>query len=332
MMKVKLRLFKSLRRGEVTRRKSQCVLCLVALTLSVQIQSLNGETTVRGLRDAILGETRPTSGELGVMDLNQDGRVDVADLVKFIRSNPGADADVIEVDRGHGNLDVVFDLNDDFTGTVNYDTTGTAIKDTDYSIVDPTVNGKTITFNVNILTGPVTGDDQARVLFITLKNSDSGFSPLRSSMRTIIINENKETWNVSLASGDGVATLFKMTVLNLSGQRSATVTADGKGGLPAGEWPVSEFAMSEENFKCVIGPVTTTKAETLFNEVFKRVITLTATAGTEGHAIDLDQTVKGSSSESISCEGKPQFNRTAAGSFSMIKSVPVTTDFMPTLN
>jgi len=112
--------------------------------------------TEKEIRDAILGRIEL---DLDRMDLNDDGKVDVSDVVYFLRTNDVANflEARSEIDETCGICNVVVNFSRPFTGILRYTIGGTATENEDYSALTGLVeiNGRSATIQVAIISDTV---------------------------------------------------------------------------------------------------------------------------------------------------------------------------------
>jgi hypothetical protein len=101
--------------------------------------------TEQNIRDAVLGHKTFTSGQLSDMDLNQDGQVDVADLVCLVTTQspgtPVASFDQVSstVREGGSAAGIQVNFSSRFVGDLTYTIDGSAGAGLDYNALSGTV-------------------------------------------------------------------------------------------------------------------------------------------------------------------------------------------------
>jgi len=115
-------------------------LLLVWVILLINPAPLQAEVTEQDILDAILGKRTFPEAQLQEMDLNGDGKVDVADAVYFQLSIASFATAASEADENTGTHDVVVNFNKPFSGILRYTIGGTATQGEDYSALSGTVD------------------------------------------------------------------------------------------------------------------------------------------------------------------------------------------------
>ena len=136
---------------------------IVALLLSSDRLTIaqSDSVTEQEIRDAVLDKI---DEDLDTMDLNEDGKVDVADAVHFRHLYYIADFAEAEseIDETAGTCNVVVNFTQPVTGTVKYTVGGIATEDEDYSALPGSVdvNGSTATIQVAIISDTIFEGDE----------------------------------------------------------------------------------------------------------------------------------------------------------------------------
>jgi hypothetical protein len=113
------------------------LLCLlICLFQVVHIMAQEDSAIEEDIQNALLGDSTFTSEKLEEMDINNDGQLDVADLVYF-KNLPEINEVSFSIaesytDESAGSHELLLTLSQPFTGTINYTVSGTADDTTDY--------------------------------------------------------------------------------------------------------------------------------------------------------------------------------------------------------
>jgi hypothetical protein len=163
----------------------------------IHAQSLRTE---ENMRDAIQGRETFTDQERELLDINHDGKIDVADMVSLLKdiNTPVAlfSESETNVGEGDGTVNVEITMTKQFTGTLNVVVTGTAASGSDFSLGSQSVsvNGNSASLSIAI-----TDDEEVEpveFIQITLVTGD-GYSPA-GGVHTVRIRDNDNVWIGSL--------------------------------------------------------------------------------------------------------------------------------------
>lgn len=201
-----------------------------------------GGVTEDDIRNAILGKT-PV--DLATMDLNKDGKVDVADLVKRVGSmQVGKSA--LRVNEGDGTVRVRVNFASRFTGTLRISVSGSATEGTDYQTLPRSfmVDGTSVEIPITIIDNDVVEDVKTIVLAFSYEdyNGSKAIPPGAPANYTVYIVDNDSLWTGTIEN-NGMALHFQMKIIqDASGTKGALVT-DGYGIIPkngtSNEWPAT---------------------------------------------------------------------------------------------
>ncbi len=260
--------------------------------------------TEQNLVDAILGREEFTPDQLGAMDLNEDGRVDVADLVFFLR--PGGppfalfDSSTSVAIEGDGEVSIPVVFSRHFTGELNFSVTGgTATSGTDYEALSGSVSvdGTSALIPVTIIDD--TEMEEGETIILSLESGldyEFGITP----QHMLVINENDALWLGSIES-QKIRFSFEMEIIQSDGNAQAVVRSDGVGALPPSPedgWPV-QLQITEDTFQATIGPIPISAGQTLTQAEFDRTFILSAAPGQDPYVFDLARTVAGRSTDTF---------------------------------
>lgn len=304
------------------------ILCALAMTRFAMGQ----EVTTQDIRDAILGSRSFTQEELSAMDLNDDSRVDVADLVVLLNPESEHQSSTMNIHEGDGTIEVLFYLPSVYAGPVTYTVSGTATAGADFEPLPGSINanGSSVAIPVTFIDDLLIEDIE--MLSIKLETSSDELLTLGPSKeRTVYIQDNDVNWKGSLAISN-LTNGFEMTMLQSSASFSAEMHSDGIGGIPAGEWPVTVEAGSGY-FKCILGPIDVPADLTLFKAAMHRTIALESKPSEEypDDVLNYDSIIVGRLTESIMVgDGKSYLSLTGndavSGNFTLVKMISMLPD------
>ncbi|MCC6490995.1 MAG: hypothetical protein IT364_26140, partial [Candidatus Hydrogenedentes bacterium] len=112
--------------------------------------------TEENMRDAIQGRETFTEQEEELLDINKDGKIDVADMVSLLKdiNTPVAlfNEPETSVGEGDGTVDIEITMTKQFNGTLNVVVTGTAASGSDFTLgaQSVSVNGTTAALSIDI--------------------------------------------------------------------------------------------------------------------------------------------------------------------------------------
>jgi hypothetical protein len=288
--------------------------------------------TESNLRAVILGEGKGFSKtDLRAMDLNQDGVVDVADLIFYVRSLPprpngvNFEATTRVVKEGDGAVSLTVTVSPTYRGAISYVVEGTATSGVDYAVLSGSiaVNGGTAALDITLVDDLVL--EEVESLTITLI-PDVGYRIGFAQQHTMFIVDNDAIWEGSLGV-DGLNIGFTMELKRSGANYQAWIHSDGSTGLPTGTWPVTLNA-TETSFRAVLGPFPVQPEDTLLRASLERRIVLTARQSNEAHLIDYDKAINGDMTETFTAPGGAvQFERLKGraiqGVFLLLKEIAV---------
>jgi hypothetical protein len=282
--------------------------------------------TEGNLRQAILQEGGSfTSDELQSMDLNEDGHLDVADLIVYVKDNnlPRAVAFTSAhstVNEGDNTLTVEVEYTKDYTGTLRYVVSGNATSGADFTPLSGTLPVDNRLEQITIqLTDDFNVEDGEAILLTLIP--DAGYELGASQQHLVHIEDNDGTWRGNLQVHNMMLG-FNVTLAKSGSTYQAAVQSDGSNGLPAGTWPATA-TVGANSFFMVIGPITQAADDTLLATALTRTITLTAQTLNTSHIVDMDGLIQGAMTEEIVADQQEQFtqrgSKAITGSFTLVK-------------
>lgn len=288
------------------------------------------------IRDAVLNRIEE---DLDTMDLNEDGKVDVADLVNLVKSagptTPVASFDLVssKVSEGDGTAVIQVNFTTHFFGTLGFMVSGTAEESIDYYALTGSVVVDGISVDIPIQIIDDLELEKQETIIITLDQADPQDLIIGVPQEyTLRIEENDAVWH----GGFQVHNLsmgFEMEIAQDASSYQAVLKSDGYGTLPAGEWPV-ELEITQEAFSATIGPIQINEQDTLLGTAFDRTIVLEATPNSnDGHVFELDSAIVGNMSDSLEpqLDSRKYLRTTIHGTFSLIKGPTLVPIFEPDL-
>lgn len=308
------------------RKATHCVPAVIFLWAlsfpSLAVQAAQVTETV--LRDAILGKV-PV--DVATMDLNKDGKVDGADLVKLVQPPKATfQSSGSEVSEGDGTIKIKVKFDKLFRGYLRFEASGTAKPGVDYEPFGNTipVNGTSIEIPVKLIDNLKPAGQRTIVVRLL---SDIFVPPTYTSGvpqdHTVRIDDNDAVWQGGLEIA-GFVMGFKMTITRNASTNKAFVESDGHDGFPTGRWP-AVLTVTADSFKAVIPNVLNKIEETELDTVFKRKITLTAKKSIKGHIVDMNGMISGNMTDTFNPESaeRQHLRMTIKGKFNLAKE-PIT--------
>lgn len=282
--------------------------------------------TEQNIRDAIMGHQTFTQDQLDQMDLNQDSKLDVADLVKLIKTvNPeipvaGFDLPNSTIGEADGSAAVRVSFSDPFTGTLNYTT---AVGDAAPDVGSIQVSDG-LTADI-----PVTFDNDLTItdgLMITVSlESGQGYAVGATVQHLLSINDDDATWFGTLET-KGMMIGFDMDIVQDASSYEATLVSDGTRGIPEGTWPVS-LTMTADTFSAVIGPIDVLSDDfpllSPLGTNFTRTLVLEASNSSDTGFVDLDINIFGEMTDTFEPteDSRSYFGTVIKGTFNLIKEI-----------
>jgi len=287
--------------------------------------------TETDIRAALKGTQTFTAQQLADMDLNSDGAVDVADLVKLLKSQDPSRSvadfatSTTYVKEGGGAVSVAVSFSTAFKGDFRYTVEGTAVAGTDFNALSGlvSVNGTQATIPITILDNGLVQDVRTISLTIYFSASETlGYLPGGATVHTIYITDNDEVWR-GLLQLTGASLPFQMRIAKTGSGISGTLVTDGAGIIPLNgtsyDWP-AQLAVTSSSFNATVGPMPLAADTTLAGVELDRKLVFSATAPA-GTTIDTAETITGTVTEEIKAAAAPQFDRNVQGTFSLIRPI-----------
>ncbi|MCI5196561.1 MAG: hypothetical protein D3919_10075 [Candidatus Electrothrix sp. AW5] len=278
------------------------------------------------MRTAILENGGAFSNEeLHAMDINNDGSLDTADLIIYVRQN-NSDAAVSFlvsesiVNEGEDSLSLAVEYTEDYSGSLRYIVEGTAVSGQDFQTLSGSlpVSSRLEHITLNFI-DDLEAEDVESIRITLLPDIDYHIGA--AQQHTVYLYDNDAVWQGNLHI-DGMLTGFELLLAQSGSDYTASVSSDGSDGLPAGTWPTS-LSVSQDSFSLMLGPVTLEPEDTLLTAQFDRTILLTAQSDNAMHTFDLNALIQGDMIEEIDAS-KAQFsrlgNRAVTGSFTLVKN------------
>lgn len=276
------------------------------------------------IRDAILGRAELSEAERQQFDLNEDGLLDVADLVAYLRltdsSTPVAFFESVSSVTTEGTgvvhrIRVVF--SHAYDGPLRYSVTAvTAMEGTDFAALPRTVqvNGPSTDIAVTLLDDADVEKVETLVLRLEL---DDGYAVEEPLEHTLFINDNDGAWIGAYVS-EGSRMGFVMSITRSGDGYAGTLTSDGHGFLPEGEWP-GDFEVAENTFQVTVSGIPVASGDTMLGASFTRTFVFRADPGQQPYVMDVDSVIIGQATETITPDDPSlaHLERINEGSFSL---------------
>jgi hypothetical protein len=236
------------------RSQGGCIILGVAFCLMLLLCAFSQnapaqtQTPEEKIRSAILS----SSDFVSDLDYNEDGKLDVADLIyvlKFIPTMASFDSSTSEIEEG-GNGTVRINFTAAFTGTLTYTVSGTAEVGTDY----PALAGSLDVDNATSVEIPISINDDVEVeevetITLTLEEAPDnlpGYYPFAPTEHTVYVQENDALWRGSLfrpLADTAVTVDFRMKITRQGDTTTGKLLTDGIGIIPASDVPVTDEAL-----------------------------------------------------------------------------------------
>jgi hypothetical protein len=278
---------KPVRTGGSPRRSVSCALRAgtVALLLSLTI-GLAGQVTERRLRDAILeGE-----GYTAELDINSDGKLDVADLVAFLSQESAQvsfESSFSEATEDAGVFTVtVLVTSKGYAGPVDYTIEGTATNEVDFNGLTGTINVKGSASQIPFAIADDLEVEDVETITLTLQ-SGSGYNLGARPVHTVYVGDNDAVWEGGL-SIDDLYLGFELSLARDSSSYQAAFSSDGYGFFPKSNVAVAEgdLTVTGDLFTATIGPIQHPENARL-GTAFESTIFMSAQPNAkEGHVLD----------------------------------------------
>lgn len=181
------------------------------------------EPTEQDMRDAILGTRTFTQEELNAMDQNEDNKVDVADIIKYIHENGETRVSVSfkesssMVSEGAGTISIPLEISDLYFGPIIYAVGGTATAGKDFTGLTGQVqsNGTSASIELTLIDDDLLGvgskekaegedetDASVESVFLTIQYEEEGETEWpyilgKTIAHTVFIEDNDAIWKGS---------------------------------------------------------------------------------------------------------------------------------------
>lgn len=295
--------------------------------------------TEENLKDAILEKdlARFSSMDLELMDLNNDGILDVADLIYYLKTEE-IEVPIITFDmrqtetyEGAGDAQVQLTFSMPYDGQIKYRENGV-----EKTMAVSGLQGVLIVDNPD----DVVRSTRARMVELEiLYDADMAYVPGIESLHSVVIHENDSLWNGTIHNdvyanvGDDLMDTslnihFQLEIIQSGGVVNASVFTDGNGIIPKNgsleTWPMGNVTFSPSGFTADV--LNIPSANDNFNAGFSR--NLQFAADFEDQTIlPWERTViAGQVIETLRSSGYPFLNRSVTGSFVLFKNDPTVSD------
>lgn len=300
---------------------------LIIATSFVRAQT--AVVTEQNLREAILKNGGNFSEEqLKEMDINNDGKLDVSDIVNLTPSlsapvsNFNSFTSVAEEGKGVANVKVNFSTA--FSGTLNFTIAGTAVNGSDYEILSGSVPVSDAYVNIPVnITDDNALEETAETIVLTLSEG-SGYVPGASTTHTIYVYDNDAVWNGTIET-NGTALHFQMKIIQSPAKTAGALFTDGYGIIPLNgtnyEWTADSVSLTSTLFSAEVNEIVISKSRILANVDMKRKYVFQADSE-KGDIVRPDAEITGKVEEFVTCSSAKQFEYRSAGTFTLLKPVP----------
>jgi len=247
---------KRARTGRYPRQSVSCALRVGTVVLLLSLTAgLGGQVTERRLRDAILeGE-----GFTEELDVNNDGKLDVADLVAFLSQESAQvsfESSFSQATEDAGVFTVaVLVTSKGYSGPVDYTLEGTATNEVDFSGLTGTINVKGTASQIPFAIADDLEVEDVETITLTLQ-SGSGYNLGARPSHTVYVGDNDAVWEGGLTIDD-LYLDFELSLARDSSSYQATFSSDGYRFFPQSSIEVGEgdLTVTEDMFTATIGPM-----------------------------------------------------------------------------
>jgi hypothetical protein len=287
------------------------------------------------IRDAILGKS---AVNVATMDCNEDGQVDVADLVYLLTPMATFGSFASETEEGAtNNVLVRVNFVPEFSGKLNYNVSGTATGGSDYGPLAGSieVNGKYVDIPITI-----TDDREVEEIeTITLTfDENSEYFPFAPTEHTVYVKDNDAIWRGTLAiplANTGITVDFRMKITQQDGVVEGALVTEGIGIIPRNPadspdttttWPVT-MTLDETMFSATvtglpIPAMNTVKPGKLIFPAMTRKFEFTANEEDENQQVE-PNFIQGTFTETVECASAPQLAYATNGAFFLQRRIAV---------
>jgi len=242
------------------------------------------------IKDAVLERKQE---DVSTFDLNEDGIVDVADVVNAENHSPIVSfiKETSIVDEGVGSIDCKVKLSRPFSGYLQYEVSGTATVGSDYQPTTGNFLVDASSAKISIILVDNLEVEATKTIILTIKPSTLTLGTPNSHI--IILEDNDALWQGHLVRDD-LRLPLEMTITQKDSQLQAAVISNGSGTLPYGKWAV-DIDSTLERFNATIGPIEIQQSNSLLNASLTRKIYLTSEPLTNPeHVLDFGSKIEGS--------------------------------------
>ncbi len=315
------------------------LLCLgAAITLvshqsdfaTAQTDNLLSETTIR---DAIIGRVDLSEFEREQLDFNQDGQLDVADLVMFLKQiepipKAAFESYTSRTTEGSETAAVTAFFSRAFTGTLNYSlgTVTTATEGTDFASLGGTVsvNGTSVDISITLVDDL---DLEAMETVELVLEEGTGYEIGTRSNHTLYIDENDSTWHGTMALQQR-AMGFALTIRRDGSTAEADLRGYDTGIIPESDtpdagWPMQNLEISENSFLAHIENIPVPQEQTSrLGTTFTRSLTFATVQGKDDTILDTQSEIEGDITMTLVPDSAAfaHLQRTVSGTFHMVKA------------
>ncbi len=310
------------------RRDTNSRAVLFALALLVLGTSVAQAQDIAG---ALLGRSQLSPVELAQADKNDDGIVDVADLLLQFNAegSPIASFAVASSFAVEGNerieVEVFFDR--PYSGTVSWSASGTASLGQDYAGGSNSVSVDGLTGRIPIdLIDDSNREEDVETIELLLLASDS-FDLGYTQIHTIYLNDNDRIWDGAVINGYADYD-FTMEIIRNGSSVSGKLMSDGNGTFPEGDFPLGTIVFANGDFMAKTAPAAIDTDDLMFRKPLERELELRAGTIVPGSRFT-DDLISGEATELLRAvdSADDYLNRTTNGTFSMVRRVqPVPSD------
>ncbi|MCP4105251.1 MAG: hypothetical protein GY749_06905 [Desulfobacteraceae bacterium] len=289
------------------------------------------QTSEQNLREAILKNGGNfTEEQLEEMDQNNDGKLDVSDIVNLLKSTSAStpvsnfDSFTSVIEEGNSTANIKVNFSTAFSGALEFTITGTATNGNDYEVLNSSIPVDGAYVNIPVaVTDDDTLEETAETIVLTL-NEGSGYVPGASTTHTIYIYDNDAVWNGTIET-NGTALHFQMKIIQTPTKTTGALFTDGYGIIPLNgtneEWAADYISLSPTLFSAIVDRIDIPKSHILANVDLERKFVFQANSQ-QGDIVEPDSEIIGKVDEFVTCSSAKQFEYHSAGTFILLKPIP----------
>ena len=265
------------------------------------------------MRDGLTGRAPLTSQEREVLDLNADGRMDVADLIYFLRTQEGlprvrftAGQSRHREDAGQALVELQWDRA--FDGTLFFevaeDTTALPGEEFEPPADALAISGTEAELPVSLV--DTLGRQGLRSVVLELVPGD-GYEVGSPSVHHLYIEDTDSLWSGVLTQGES-SVPFELEIQRSEGEAEAVFFHVPGGFVPESDppeagWPATDVSMSETELTVTVEDLPVpSQHSSRFPMAFTRTLTLTGSAAKDGFAFNTDVMIEGEYEEIVAPE------------------------------